>query len=122
MLRSAWRGLAAKTTTITNQSAAGSNSAAATPREFRARAATVARVYCASTPGFSVKIRSSPSHEASSCTALLRTTWLSCRKKTAMAASAENAEHCYRTMFTGRVSSWNLRDRHMAETRQALDT
>lgn len=30
-----------------------------------------------------------------------------------------NAEHYYRTMFRGRVSSWNLRDNHMAET---LDT
>lgn len=27
-----------------------------------------------------------------------------------------NAEHYYRSMFRGRVSSWNLRDRHMAET------
>ncbi|TMC91111.1 MAG: erythromycin esterase family protein, partial [Chloroflexi bacterium] len=26
----------------------------------------------------------------------------------------------YRTMFSGRVSSWNLRDRHMAETLEAL--
>ena len=32
-----------------------------------------------------------------------------------------NAEEYYRTMFRGRVSSWNLRDRHMAETLQALD-
>jgi erythromycin esterase-like protein len=30
-----------------------------------------------------------------------------------------NAEHYYRTMFRGRVSSWNLRDEHMART---LDT
>jgi erythromycin esterase-like protein len=30
------------------------------------------------------------------------------------------AEEYYRTMFKGRVSSWNLRDRHMAETLQAL--
>jgi erythromycin esterase-like protein len=30
-----------------------------------------------------------------------------------------NAEEYYRTMFQGRISSWNLRDRHMAET---LDT
>jgi erythromycin esterase-like protein len=32
-----------------------------------------------------------------------------------------NAEEYYRTMFRGRVSSWNLRDSHMAETLQALD-
>ena len=31
-----------------------------------------------------------------------------------------NAEKYYRTMFGGRVSSWNLRDRHMAETLEAL--
>ena len=31
-----------------------------------------------------------------------------------------NAEQYYRTMFRGRVSSWNLRDRHMAETLYAL--
>ncbi len=31
-----------------------------------------------------------------------------------------NAEEYYRTMFSGRVSSWNLRDRHMAETADAL--
>ncbi|MGE5611633.1 MAG: erythromycin esterase family protein [Bacillota bacterium] len=31
-----------------------------------------------------------------------------------------NAEHYYRTMFRGRVSSWNLRDEHMAETIDAL--
>ena len=31
-----------------------------------------------------------------------------------------NAEEYYRTMFRGRVSSWNLRDRHMAETLEAL--
>jgi erythromycin esterase-like protein len=31
-----------------------------------------------------------------------------------------NAEQYYRTMFGGRVSSWNLRDRHMAETLTAL--
>ncbi len=34
----------------------------------------------------------------------------------------KNAEEYYRTMFRGRVSSWNLRDRHMVETLQALDT
>jgi erythromycin esterase-like protein len=33
---------------------------------------------------------------------------------------AVNAEAYYRTMFRGRVSSWNLRDRHMAETLDAL--
>jgi erythromycin esterase-like protein len=32
----------------------------------------------------------------------------------------KNAEEYYRTMFRGRVSSWNLRDRHMAETLEAL--
>ena len=31
-----------------------------------------------------------------------------------------NAERYYRTMFHGRVESWNLRDRHMAETLEAL--
>src|SRR5207248_164140 len=31
-----------------------------------------------------------------------------------------NAEEYYRTMFLGRVSSWNLRDRHMVETLDAL--
>ena len=34
---------------------------------------------------------------------------------------AKNAESYYRAMFRGRVSSWNLRDRHMAETLDALD-
>jgi erythromycin esterase-like protein len=33
----------------------------------------------------------------------------------------KNAEEYYRTMFRGRVSSWNLRDRHMVDTLQALD-
>ena len=33
---------------------------------------------------------------------------------------ALNAERYYRTMFAGRVSSWNLRDTHMAETLDAL--
>lgn len=33
---------------------------------------------------------------------------------------AKNAEAYYRAMFRGRVSSWNLRDRHMAETLDAL--
>ena len=32
----------------------------------------------------------------------------------------QNAERYYRSMFGGRVSSWNLRDRHMAETLDAL--
>lgn len=32
-----------------------------------------------------------------------------------------NAEEYYRTMFHGRVSSWNLRDNHMVETLQALE-
>jgi erythromycin esterase-like protein len=32
-----------------------------------------------------------------------------------------NAEEYYRTMFRGRVSSWNLRDSHMVEALQALD-
>jgi erythromycin esterase-like protein len=31
-----------------------------------------------------------------------------------------DAEHYYRTMFRGRVSSWNLRDQHMAETLDSL--
>ena len=31
-----------------------------------------------------------------------------------------NAERYYRSMFLGRVESWNLRDRHMAETLDAL--
>ncbi|MDP2701829.1 MAG: erythromycin esterase family protein, partial [Candidatus Rokubacteria bacterium] len=31
-----------------------------------------------------------------------------------------NPEEYYRTMFRGRVSSWNLRDSHMVETLQAL--
>src|SRR5712692_4861336 len=30
------------------------------------------------------------------------------------------AEQYYRTMFQGRISSWNLRDRHMAETLERL--
>ncbi|HCF29091.1 MAG TPA: erythromycin esterase [Cyanobacteria bacterium UBA11049] len=32
----------------------------------------------------------------------------------------KNAEEYYRSMFRGRVSSWNLRDRHMAETLDRL--
>ncbi len=32
-----------------------------------------------------------------------------------------NAEAYYRTMFQGRVASWNLRDRHMTDTLDALD-
>ena len=34
----------------------------------------------------------------------------------------KNAEQYYRSMFRGRSSSWNLRDRHMAETLEALIT
>ena len=33
----------------------------------------------------------------------------------------KNAEEYYRSMFSSRVSSWNLRDRHMAETLAELD-
>lgn len=33
---------------------------------------------------------------------------------------ALNAERYYRTMFTGRAASWNVRDEHMAETLEAL--
>jgi erythromycin esterase-like protein len=33
---------------------------------------------------------------------------------------ARNAEAYYRSMFRGRISSWNLRDQHMAETLDAL--
>ena len=32
----------------------------------------------------------------------------------------KNAEQYYRSMFRGRASSWNLRDRHMVETIEAL--
>ncbi len=32
----------------------------------------------------------------------------------------KNAEEYYRTMFRGRIESWNLRDGHMAETLEAL--
>lgn len=32
----------------------------------------------------------------------------------------KNAEEYYRSMFRGQVESWNLRDRHMVETLQAL--
>ena len=34
--------------------------------------------------------------------------------------TVRNAEEYYRTMFGGRVSSWNLRDQHMAQTLDAL--
>jgi erythromycin esterase-like protein len=34
----------------------------------------------------------------------------------------KNAERYYRTMFQGRISSWNLRDQHMEETLEALAT
>jgi erythromycin esterase-like protein len=33
---------------------------------------------------------------------------------------AQNAERYYRTMFKGRVASWNIRDEHMGETLEAL--
>jgi erythromycin esterase-like protein/predicted phosphoribosyltransferase len=36
------------------------------------------------------------------------------------ARTVKAAEEYYRTMFTGRVSSWNLRDRHMTDTLDAL--
>ena len=36
------------------------------------------------------------------------------------ARTVRNAEEYYRTMFRGRLSSWNLRDRHMADTLDAL--
>jgi len=36
------------------------------------------------------------------------------------ALTVRNAEAYYRAMFGGRVTSWNLRDRHMAATLQAL--
>lgn len=35
---------------------------------------------------------------------------------------AQNAELYYRTMFLGRTASWNVRDRHMAETLDELIT
>jgi erythromycin esterase-like protein len=41
---------------------------------------------------------------------------------TESARAVHNAEEYYRTMFSGRVQSWNLRDRHMTETLVALDT
>lgn len=36
------------------------------------------------------------------------------------AQTVRNAEEYYRSMFRGRVTSWNLRDRHMAQTLDAL--
>jgi erythromycin esterase-like protein len=36
------------------------------------------------------------------------------------ATLVRDAERYYRTMFSGRVNSWNLRDRHMAETLDRL--
>lgn len=36
------------------------------------------------------------------------------------AQTVRNAEAYYRTMFAGRVTSWNLRDQHMAQTLDAL--
>ncbi|BBY62215.1 erythromycin esterase family protein [Mycolicibacterium helvum] len=38
------------------------------------------------------------------------------------AATVRNAEAYYRGMFSGRVTSWNMRDKHMAETLDALVT
>lgn len=38
------------------------------------------------------------------------------------AVIVKNAEHYYRTLFRGDVSSWNLRDHHMMETLTALVT
>jgi erythromycin esterase-like protein len=32
----------------------------------------------------------------------------------------KNAEHYYRAMFSGRVSSWNIRDSHMSDTLETL--
>ena len=32
----------------------------------------------------------------------------------------QDADHYYSSMFRGRVSSWNLRDRHMADTMEAI--
>lgn len=36
------------------------------------------------------------------------------------AVTVRNAEVYYRSMFSGRVTSWNLRDKHMAQTLEAL--
>ena len=36
------------------------------------------------------------------------------------AVVVKNAERYYREMFGGRISPWNLRDRHMADTLEAL--
>ncbi|GAA3827604.1 erythromycin esterase family protein [Sphaerisporangium flaviroseum] len=36
------------------------------------------------------------------------------------AAATRTADEHYRSMFSGRISSWNLRDRHMADTLDAL--
>lgn len=38
------------------------------------------------------------------------------------AQTVRNAEEYYRTMFSGRVTSWNLRDQHMAQTLDVLLT
>ncbi len=38
------------------------------------------------------------------------------------AQTVRNAEVYYRAMFSGRVTSWNLRDKHMAQTLEALLT
>ncbi|MDB5301961.1 MAG: hypothetical protein JWO87_3624 [Phycisphaerales bacterium] len=37
------------------------------------------------------------------------------------AQAVANAEQYYRSMFEGRISSWNLRDRHMVQTLQKLE-
>lgn len=37
------------------------------------------------------------------------------------ASAVRNAEKYYRAMFSGRVTSWNLRDQHMAQTLDQLD-
>ena len=36
------------------------------------------------------------------------------------AVTVRNAEAYYRAMFAGRVTSWNMRDKHMAQTLSAL--
>ncbi len=36
------------------------------------------------------------------------------------ALTVRNAEAYYRGMFRGRVTSWNMRDKHMAQTLNAL--
>lgn len=62
-----------------------------------------------------------------------RKAWVEARRDGVMAAdelfyaqrnaqTVRNAEAYYRAMFGGRVASWNLRDRHMAQTLGALIT